>query len=662
MQIRTLAILFSISAGLFTGGASAQPPDAPRTHNIILFVADGLRRNSVTEADTPAFARVRKEGVDFRNSHAVFPTFTTANASVIATGHGLGDTGDYSNTIYPGMWLTHEDTPGATGLLVPFLESDEVLANMNDAFHGNYLGEKTLLGVALEKGMNVASVGKLGPAAIQLNDYIGWNQLGLLDNHGAIVIDDSTGQLNAIPLPSDIVDALNSAKLPTDAPVRTNGFPESSVWSNAHAGDAVTSGTQEANYVQQQWFADVATKVLLPRFASEEKPFVLVFWSRDPDGTQHNEGDSLQRLTPGINGDTSKRGLQNADRCLKQLLNWLDAHPKVKASTDVIVTSDHGFATISRREIANDGTQSTEPSAILEYETIGQEKPERQGTLPTGFLAVDLAIRGHMRLYDPAARASGGPSVFAELTLGGEKSHRPSTGSALLGDTVKAMDGSDAKVIVASNGGSDLLYVPSGSAETVRSLLDILTGLDYVGGIFVDDRFCATSCAGALPLSSIGLIGDSQVPRPAIVVTFKVFYQVPGDLQSAVQVADTTLQEGQGNHGGFGRDQTFNNMAAMGPDFKAGFADELPVGNIDLAPTMAKILGFDMPSTGKVRGRVLQESLPGGTVSESKGVQTLSSSATSSGVSTILKYQEFQGVRYYDSACLVEGTTAKGCF
>ena len=271
----------------------------------------------------------------------------------------------------------------------------------------------------------------------------------------------------------------------------------------------------------------MATKVLLPRFASEEKPFVLVFWSRDPDGTQHNEGDSLQRLTPGINGDTARLGLQNADHCLKQLLDWLDAHPKVKATTDVIVTSDHGFATISRREIAKDGTQSTEPSANLDYEAIGQEKPEPQGTLPTGFLAVDLAIRGHMRLYDPAIRATGGPSVFAELTLGGEKSHHPSTGSALLGETVKSMDGSDAKVIVASNGGSDLLYVPSGSPEVVHSLLNILTELDYVGGVFVDDRFCTPSCAGALPLSAIGLVGDSHVPRPAIVVTFKVFLPGP---------------------------------------------------------------------------------------------------------------------------------------
>ena len=115
MQIRILAVLFGIMAVLSALTASGQSSNQPRAHNIILFVADGLRRGSITVGDTPALARVRKEGVDFRNSHAAFPTFTTANASVIATGHGLGDTGDYSNTIYPGKWLTHEDTPGAAG-------------------------------------------------------------------------------------------------------------------------------------------------------------------------------------------------------------------------------------------------------------------------------------------------------------------------------------------------------------------------------------------------------------------------------------------------------------------------------------------------------------------------------------------------------------------
>ena len=50
----------------------------------------------------PAMAEVRDKGVNFRNSHSLFPTFTTANASALATGHYLGDTGDFSNTIYTG--------------------------------------------------------------------------------------------------------------------------------------------------------------------------------------------------------------------------------------------------------------------------------------------------------------------------------------------------------------------------------------------------------------------------------------------------------------------------------------------------------------------------------------------------------------------------------
>src|SRR5690348_5900714 len=70
----------------------ARPPSP--AHNVIIFVADGLRYDSVTETDAPTLWRVRKEGVDFANSHAVYPTLTTANASAIATGHSLGDTGD----------------------------------------------------------------------------------------------------------------------------------------------------------------------------------------------------------------------------------------------------------------------------------------------------------------------------------------------------------------------------------------------------------------------------------------------------------------------------------------------------------------------------------------------------------------------------------------
>jgi predicted AlkP superfamily pyrophosphatase or phosphodiesterase len=663
MRLLLCRLLCGIPMLAVLGAAQTSDPQAPPRHNVILFVADGLRRASVNAEDMPTFLRVRNLGVDFRNSHAVFPTFTTANASVIATGHGLGDTGDYSNTLYPGTWLGNPDVTAAVGSTTPFLESDELLANLNAAFNGNYLGERTLLSVARENGFNVASVGKVGPTAIQQNEALAWDQFGYLGASGAIVVDDSTGLAGGLPLPTEIVDALRDAKLPEEAPLRNNGFGDTSRWSNGFSGDAQISGTLDANRVQQQWFTDVATKVLLPRFTADTKPFVLVFWSRDPDGSQHNEGDSLQNLAPGINGDTAKRGLQNADRCLKQVLDFLDAHPSVKANTDVLITSDHGFATVSRREVAADGTQSSEISAVMEYELIGKEKPEPKGTLPTGFLAVDLGIRERLRVFDPAVRATAGSSAYLEVVLGGEKSQHPSTGSALLGKTVERVDGSDATLIVAANGGSDLVYVPSGSADIVHKTIDILMQLDYVGGLFVDDRYCAapSDCPGSLPLSAIGLTGHSAVPRPAIVVTYKVFYRVAGDLQSAAQVSDTTLQEGQGMHGGFGRDQTYNNMAAMGPDFKAGYVDEAPAGNIDIAPTLAHLLGLQMPSVGGIRGRVLEEGLAGGKAPEAAARKVLVSAPDGDGWSTLLEYQELRGTRYYDSACVVKTDAAQHC-
>ncbi|HLI77307.1 MAG TPA: alkaline phosphatase family protein [Acidobacteriaceae bacterium] len=658
-------------ASLLLSPGPSLKAQTPERRNVIIFVADGLRRGSVNAEDTPTFWAVRTRGVDFRNSHSVFPTFTTANASAIATGHGLGDTGDYSNVIWPGVWLTRPESlnrPGvpatAGGYVTPFLENDEVLANMNAAFDGNYLGEATLLSVAQAKGFAVASVGKLGPTAIQQNSATGWDPSGELAAGSAVIVDDSTGQVNAsgeplgFPLPQAVLDGMEAQHLRPVAPLRTNGYGDADQGSNGFFGDAKSPGTLAANLTQQQWFADVATRVLLPQFVADKKSFVLLFWSRDPDGTQHNQGDSLQQVRPGINGPTSKLALRNADHDLKQLMDWLDAHPAVKANTDVILTSDHGFATVSRREIAADGSVTGEPSALLDYNTWPREKAQTKGTLPTGFLAIDLGIREHLRVFDAGHRSDSAPSVFRELAVGGERSDHPEMGSALLSTgPVQRLDGTDAQLIVAANGGSDLIYAPTRDAGVVRRTVAALAGLDYVGGIFADESYCGETmadCPGALPLKAIGLNGSSKLPRPAIAVAFKVSYPKPGDLQNALQISDTTLQEGQGMHGGFGREQTWNNMAAIGPDFKKGFVDEAPVGNVDIVPTLAKILKIDLPSVGSLKGRVASEALKGGTTVKLAGGQVLTSAPANGGLSTVLEFQEMDGVRYYDRACFVK--------
>jgi len=659
---RTLAAaMLCLAAAAQTAATQtpATPATAPR-RNVILFVADGLRRGSVTPDVMPTLYRIRTEGVDLRNSHSVYPTVTTANASAIATGHGLGDTGDFGNVIYPGALLAEPGVPAATGSIAPFLENDDVLATLNGFFHGNYIGETTLLTAAHAAGLNVASVGKLGPTSIQQITAVQRDQFGQMAVPDTIIVDDSTGYPGGIPLPTDLSVQLLHSDLPTQAPLRTNGFAATSQWSNSFAGDAATPGTRAANVTQIQWFADVTTQLILPDFAAADKPFVLLFWSRDPDGSQHDEGDSLQKLTPGINGETSTRGLRNADHALAQILAWLDRNPAIKANTDILVTSDHGFATNSRRELNAAGDLVSTPSAALTYD-YGKEKPEPLHTLPQGFLAIDLALLTQQHLFDPAVRATTGDSVYAEVQLSGETSHFPTSGSALLGSKITHLDGSDARLLVENNGGSDYIYVPSKDPAIVRETIDVLSQLDYIEGIFADDTFCPTptACPGALPFSAVGLKGATALPTPAIAVSFKTFYLTPGDLQSGILIADTNLQEGQGNHGALSRSQTWNNMAAIGPDFKKGFVDTDPVGNIDITPTVAHILGLTITPHGTITGRIMTEALTGTPAPAAPApAKTLVSAPAANGRRTILHYQQQGTTKYFDQACLVTtGTT-----
>ena len=78
----------------------AAPSVAAEQRNIVIFVADGMRYGSVTPENTPNMYRLKTEGVDFQNSHSIFPTVTTAHASTIATGHYLGAPGHFGTKIH----------------------------------------------------------------------------------------------------------------------------------------------------------------------------------------------------------------------------------------------------------------------------------------------------------------------------------------------------------------------------------------------------------------------------------------------------------------------------------------------------------------------------------------------------------------------------------
>ncbi|MBV8131890.1 MAG: alkaline phosphatase family protein [Alphaproteobacteria bacterium] len=581
----------------FVFGAIAQPTAATeRPHNIVLFVPDGLRALIVSDQTAPTMSAIRDQGVNFKNPHSLFPTFTTPNASAMATGHYLGDTGDFSNTIYSGF-----PVPGAGDSLTPFLESDPVLGDVDEHFAGDYLDEVTLLKAARDAGISTATVGKLGPALI----------FDHTDRTGAptIVVDDSTGSPSGIPLSQEVQAAMTAAELPLAAPSRGD---------NGKAGNATTPGAKVANVAQQDYFADVATKVVLPLFKARNRPFVLVFWSRDPDGTQHFQGDSLNQLTPGINGPTSRAAIKNADDNLRRIRQAL-ADLGLADTTDIFVTADHGFATISKES-------RTSPAARASYADVPA------GFLPPGFVAIDIATALGMPLHDPDAK---------NAPIAGNSHSK--FGNGLIGPDPTKPD-----VVVAANGGSDLVYLPKKDRKVAARVVSALLAQDYVSGLFVDDslgRF-----PGTLPLTAINLKGSALTPMPAIAVNFRTFStncQQP--LTCAVEIADTVLQQGQGMHGSFSRADTMNFMAAIGPDFKTGFTDEAPASNADVGKTLAHILGLKIKNHGKLIGRVLTESMPGGTTPRSIA-NVMRSEPAAGGVRTVLDYQLVGNTRYFDAA------------
>ncbi|MGZ5925227.1 MAG: alkaline phosphatase family protein [Rhizomicrobium sp.] len=585
MKAMLAAALF---LGLWVPDATAQ---APAPHNVIIFVADGLRYGSVEPGNMPHMARLKAEGVDFTNSHSLYPTVTTVNASAIATGHYIGDTGDFGNTLYVAQPMI-----SLKGSTLGFLENDTVLDEMNQKFGGNYLNETTLIAAARAKGWQTAIVGKEGPARIQ-------DSTAASDGNETLILDDATGSEGGLGLPNWFSANMRQAFVGAAAP--KSGVPD---------------------IEQEVWLMKATDRIVLPHFQQTGKPFVLLFWSRDPDMSQHNTKDSVGEMVPGINGPSGLAGTRNADAMLGELLATLKATGLDK-TTDVFITADHGFTTIAH-------ASATSPSAHLDPSAPLVD-------LQSGFLAMDLAATLGLPLRPPGD--TGAPVDFSN---GGKLPG----GSGMLGSDPLHPD-----VIVAANGGSDLVYLPAMTAkdpapakELAGDIVKFLASQDYVSGIFVNDKL--GKFPGALSMSDVGLIGSARTPQPALYVNFRSFSTgCENELQCTVAVMDTPLATGQGNHGSFSRAETRNFMAAIGPDFKAGYADPAPISNADIAPTLAHLMGLELPAKGALKGRVISEALAGGAEVTVK-TQLIKSAPGPDGVQTILNLQTVGPARYFDAA------------
>ncbi len=272
----------------FAGSACAQP--SATLH--LVFVIDGLRPDSINEADTPTLYRLRREGVTFENTHSVFPTVTRVNSTSLGTGsyparHGIMGNSIYVPAVDPKRAFTNDN-------LQPLLKLDEATGS-------NMVTAPGIAEILAQRGSSMVTVssGSTGSAIL----------LAPKAPHGTgTVINGDFFPGTQVAYPRAISDTVLQ---------RFGAAPKK--------GDAKTSFSASVD-----WSMQVLREYVLP----ELKPAVVFAWMSEPDHTQHGLG-------PGA--PAALAAIRNDDRQLALVLQKLEALG-LRDKTNIMVVSDHGFA------------------------------------------------------------------------------------------------------------------------------------------------------------------------------------------------------------------------------------------------------------------------------------------------------------------------------
>ncbi|MDQ2867618.1 MAG: alkaline phosphatase family protein [Verrucomicrobiota bacterium] len=164
-----------------------------------------------------------------------------------------------------------------------------------------------------------------------------------------------------------------------------------------------------------------------------------------------------------------------------------------------------------------------------------------------------------------------------------------------------AADAQAGDVLVAGNGGSILLYVRAHDPAVTTKLVAWLQHRDFAGVLFTREKF-----EGTFPLHAAHIAVATE--QPDIVLSLhwsddKNRFGTPGLVNG-----DWNRAPNFGTHASLSYYDLTNTLVASGPHFKKTFEDDVPTGNIDVAPTVAHIIGV----AAKFDGRVLSEALRDG--------------------------------------------------
>lgn len=251
----------------------------------LVFIIDGLRPDSISAAETPNLFRLREQGVNFTNSHAVVPTVTRVNSAVLGTGNQPGNNGIVGNQAY--LPSVAADRPVDVGLASELLKLRTA--------EGRITLTQTLAERLQARGKRFVTLGSGTSGSSLLLNPTAPDGTGVMINTG------SNDGPRAFP-----------ASVGTEVERRFGAPP-------------TTPGTSKVDYV---------IKVLNEYVLTDLAPDVVMTWMTEPDGSQHANGTGSPEALKAIRNDDRNIGL-----VMEQL-----SQRGLAGRTNIMVVSDHGFS------------------------------------------------------------------------------------------------------------------------------------------------------------------------------------------------------------------------------------------------------------------------------------------------------------------------------
>jgi arylsulfatase A-like enzyme len=448
--------------------------------HIVVVVWDGMRPDFVNEQNTPALWKLAREGVTFRNHHAVYPSATMVNGTALVTGVYPSKNGIIANHVYrPQIDLNHTID----------VEIPAVAKKGDELSGGKYLLVPTIAELVQRAGgRTVIVTAKTVGLLLDRHAGVAWASKPMAHRQDA----DATS-LNLFAgksLPPEILHSISE-----------------------------TLGRFPPDHLQQDSWT---TKALTDFLWKDGLPELSILWLGEPDLTQHESAPGAPEALAAI---------KSADENLAAVMAALDQR-NARGTTDVFVVSDHGFSTIER--------------------------------------SIDLR-----KILNDAG--------FAAKT---EFESEPKPG----------------EIMLAGNGGSVLFYVIGRDKTITRRLVEFLQQSDFAGVIFTRE-----SVEGTFGLAQANMNPNEARDLPDVVMSFRSNDSKNQFGVSGMIDADWQRAVGKGTHVTLSRFDMHNMLIAAGPDFPRGQTDDLPSGNIDLAPTILRILRIK--ASQQMDGRPLFEAM-----------------------------------------------------